>query len=88
MPVFHWDLSLGNLVVALTFIVSAWKVIVVVKKVVIPVVQVFEEHNVLWEDYNIRTGGPYRRRTGRGAPPEPSEFYRQQSLNQVKVSDD
>jgi hypothetical protein len=41
-----------------------------------PFRQFISEHDVLWEDYNIRVGGVYRRSTGRGAPIDPEEFYR------------
>lgn len=76
MPTFRWDLTLGNLLVALAFIASSWKVATIARVLVAPIREFIDEHDVLWEDYNIRTGGSYRRRTGRGSPPEPLDLSR------------
>jgi hypothetical protein len=61
-------------------LVALWRVGRVIKRIAGPFREFLVEHDVLWEDYNIRTGGTYRRRTGRGDPPEPEDFYRKHQI--------
>lgn len=63
------------------FLVAVWKIVAVIRLLVAPFRQFVSEHDVLWEDYNLRTGGTYRRATGRGAPPDPEEYYRKHPLD-------
>jgi hypothetical protein len=73
---FQWPYLVGTLLLTSTVLVAVWKIAEIVKAITAPLRQFVSEHDVLWEDYNIRTGGAYRRSTGRGAPPDPEEFYR------------
>jgi hypothetical protein len=66
----------GGIVTLSLVLVALWKISQIVKWVTEPFREFVREHDLLWEDYNIRTGGSYRRRTGRGNPPEPEDFYR------------
>ena len=77
----QWSFSLGSICLASAILVAAWKITSVIRLVVNPIREFVAEHNVLWEDYNIRTGGGYRRSTGRGAPPEPEDFYRKHPID-------
>ncbi len=72
----QWPFLFGVVVLAATVLTAVWKIGHFVNAIITPLRQFVSEHDVLWEDYNIRTGGRYRRSTGRGAPPEPEEFYR------------
>lgn len=72
----QWPFLVGAVLISATVLTAVTKIGRVVSSVVAPVRQFMSEHDVLWEDYNIRTGGTYRRATGRGAPPDPEEFYR------------
>ena len=72
----QWPLVIGIVIAAGTFLTAVSRIVHVVKSAAAPFREFISEHDVLWEDYNIRTGGNYRRSTGRGAPPEPEEFYR------------
>ena len=73
----QWPLTIGIVIGCGTLLVAVSRIVGVVKSAVLPIKEFFAEHDVLWEDYNIRTGGQYRRRVGRGTPPDPEEFYRQ-----------
>jgi hypothetical protein len=79
VPSFQWSISLNTILIAVAIVVSVWKVSRVAKAVIMPirqfVSQFVSEHDVMWEDYNLRTGGTYRRAIGRGCPPNPEEFY-------------
>jgi hypothetical protein len=72
----QWPFVFAVVILAGTTLTALWKIGRFVKAILSPVRQFMSEHDVLWEDYNIRTGGKYRRSTGRGAPPDPEEFYR------------
>lgn len=77
LPVqFQWTISPTTLIASSAVVVAAWKLARVIKLLIDPFREIMSEHNTLWEDYNLRTGGSYRRSTGRGAPPDPEEFYR------------
>lgn len=71
-----WSLSLNDLLVSSAVLVGLWKLSHVVQALIGPLRQFISEHDVMWEDYNMRTGGSYRRSTGRGAPPDPEEHYK------------
>lgn len=72
----QWAIICAMVILAGTLIAALSKVVTGVKTIVAPIREFMYEHDVLWEDYNIRTGGSYRRTTGRGTPPEPEEWYR------------
>jgi hypothetical protein len=76
MEQIQWPFLVGVLLLATTVLASVWKIAQIIRALTAPLRQFVSEHDVLWEDYNIRTGGKYRRTTGRGAPPDPEEFYR------------
>ena len=68
--------------------VAVRRIVIFCQSVVAPIKEFVSEHNVLWEDYNIRTGGRYRRSTGRGDPPDPEEYYRTHHAAVADVSAD
>jgi hypothetical protein len=72
----QWPFLIGVLVLSSTVLAALWKIAQITRALTAPIRQFLSEHDVLWEDYNYRTGGKYRRTTGRGAPPDPEEFYR------------
>jgi len=72
----QWPIVVAVVVGSGAFLAGLSKIARVAKEVIGPVREILSEHDVLWEDYNIRTGGEYRRSTGRGAPPEPEDYYR------------
>jgi hypothetical protein len=76
IPLGQWPFLIGVLIFVSAGLTAIWRIGVIVKRISDPLREIFAEHNVLWEDYNIRTGGSYRRLTGRGRPPDPEEFYR------------
>ena len=76
VPHFEFTVSAGNLLLAAAVLGAVWKAGRLVKSLSAPIREFISEHNVLWEDYNIRVGGTYRRATGRGAPLDPEEYYR------------
>jgi hypothetical protein len=76
MQSIQWPFLFGAVILAGAVLTAVWKIGRFVKAIVSPVRQFMSEHDVLWEDYNIRTGGKYRRSTGRGGPPDPEDFYR------------
>lgn len=71
-----WAVVVGAVVLAGMALEGVKRIASTVKMVLAPIRELIQEHDVLWEDYNIRTGGGYRRTTGRGTPPDPEEFYR------------
>lgn len=89
MPVFHWSMTLGNVAIVAALLGSSRAIVVALvgsaRAVVMPIREHLEEHDILWEDYNERTGGHYRRRSGRGSPPEPSDYYREHRLSERKA---
>jgi hypothetical protein len=76
IPSIQWTISLGSILIASSLLAAAVTISKVAKSVISPIRQFISEHDVLWEDYNIRTGGSFRRNTGRGDPPEPEDFYK------------
>ena len=76
MPQFQWTISLNGLLIASAILMAAWKLSMLVRMLISPIRDFVDEHNVLWEDYSIRTGGKYRRAIGRGGAIDPEEFYR------------
>lgn len=76
MQMAQWPFLVGVLVFCSAGLTALWKIAQAAKALTAPLRQFISEHDVLWEDYNIRTGGHYRRSTGRGNPPDPEEFYR------------
>jgi hypothetical protein len=72
----QWPFLIAIVIGSSAFLAAVWKIAGMVRAMTAPLRQFMSEHDVLWEDYNIRTGGKYRRATGRGAPPDPEEFYR------------
>jgi hypothetical protein len=80
-PQSQWAIIAGSVILAGAFLTGLSKIVTGIKIVVAPLRELMSEHNVLWEDYNIRTGGSYRRTTGRGTPPDPEEFYRSHPLD-------
>jgi hypothetical protein len=77
----QWGILIAAIVVAGTVLAAISRVASAVRMVVAPIREFMSEHDVLWEDYNIRTGGGYRRTTGRGTPPDPEEFYRKHPVD-------
>ncbi len=75
MPSFQWTVSLNGLMITSAILLGIWKASRVVTAVIGPIRQFMIEHDVMWEDYSMRTGGKYRRAIGRGGAPEPEEFY-------------
>ena len=71
-----WALFVGAVLLAGAIAAAVGKVVRFAKDLAAPIHEFVGEHDVMWEDYNFRTGGVYRRRTGRGMPPDPEEFYR------------
>jgi hypothetical protein len=71
----QWPFLLGVVIGAAALISAVRRIVDATHALAAPLRQFISEHDVLWEDYNIRTGGAYRRATGRGAPPDPEEFY-------------
>jgi hypothetical protein len=80
IPQIQWTVSVGSIILAGSVLSSALVAARVVKRLIHPIKEFISEHDVLWEDYNLRTGGDYRRSTGRGGPPDPEEFYRDHRL--------
>ena len=76
IPQFQWSLSLNTVLIASAALAAVWKVSHILRLLINPIRDFVDEHNVLWEDYSIRTGGKYRRAVGRGGAPEPEDFYR------------
>jgi hypothetical protein len=76
-----WAIAATILIAASVILTAFMKLTSAVKALTLPLKQFVAEHNILWEDYNLRTGGQYRRSRGRGSPPDPEEFYRLQSEN-------
>lgn len=70
-----WVFLLAMIVFLAIILGALRRLYMILKLVTDPIKQFIGEHNVMWEDYNIRTGGDYRRATGRGSPPEPCEFH-------------
>lgn len=85
-PTFSPTISLGTLLIiasgVATAIVLFSKFIHAMKDLTAPIREHFVEHDVMWEDYNLRTGGHYRRNTGRGNPPEPEDWHREHGGNE------
>jgi hypothetical protein len=75
VPSFQWSISLNAILVWVAIVVGIWKVSRIAKAVMLPFRLYINEHDVMWEDYNLRTGGTFRRAVGRGCPPNPEEFY-------------
>lgn len=72
----NYGLLVSVIVGGSVVLAALWKIGRIINAIVQPVREFLSEHDILWEDYNLRTGGAYRRRTGRGAPPDPEDFYR------------
>lgn len=72
----QWPFLAGVVIIASTVLTAIWKLAAALHGLTAPLMRFITEHDVLWEDYNIRTGGSYRRSIGRGSPPEPEDFYR------------
>jgi hypothetical protein len=72
----QWPFLIGVVIAAGALLTAIRKIVDAGKALAAPLRQFLSEHDVLWEDYNLRTGGSYRRSTGRGSPPDPEEFYR------------
>jgi hypothetical protein len=72
----QWPFLIAVLIASSVVLTAVWKIAHVLRAFTAPLRQFVSEHDALWEDYNIRTGGTYRRATGRGAPPDPEDFYR------------
>lgn len=66
---FRLTFTLGNVVTVATVLASLG---VIYRLVLRPFRLYFQEHNLMWEDYSIRHGLPYRVREGRmnGKPAE------------------
>lgn len=71
----QWPFLIAVIIASASLLTAVVKAVRAVKYLSAPIRQFLSEHDVMWEDYNIRTGGTYRRATGRGNPPDPEEFH-------------
>jgi hypothetical protein len=71
----QWPFLITVIIALSVFLTAIWKALDALRAITAPFRQFVGEHDVMWEDYNIRTGGTYRRAIGRGAPPDPEEYY-------------
>ena len=62
MPGLTMTFTLGNIVTIATIIGA---VLFIYHKALKPIIVFCDEHNLLWEDYSIRRGYPYRVARGR-----------------------
>ncbi len=62
----RWDVNANTLMLSLSILLASWRLASVLRRLVHPFLLRVEEHDVLWEDYALRTGGSFRRRVGRG----------------------
>lgn len=79
-PLISPTITIGNIIMVASGIIGTIivgsKLLRAIKELTAPIREHMVEHDVMWEDYNLRTGGKYRRDTGRGNPPEPSDWHR------------
>jgi hypothetical protein len=71
----QWPFLIAVIIFVAAALTAIWKIGQIVKRAGAPLKELMQEHNILWEDYNIRAGGSYRRASGRGNPVDPAELY-------------